>query len=266
LPAAKIEELAGTASANSAYVVGPMVDGAVIPEQPLSAFAAGRFNHVPLINGNVEDEQNFTLAIDEYFESPQKPLTAAQYKTSINTSFAPPNYPAGTAAAVLAQYPVSAYSSAQLAWDREGTDMGICSEHHLDQILGSQIALYTYEFDDQTAPFYFPKMPGFTSLAYHTSDIQYLFPLWSGGPDGIVHQLNAKQKTLSSQLVAAWTNFAWSGNPNGVGNKPWPRYKGTNGLWLRENILPAGLTTTKDSAYSAERHCGFWDKVLGYNS
>ena len=56
------------------------------------------------------------------------------------------------------------------------------AERRIDKLLASQIPVYTYEFDDQTAPFYFPKMPGFLSLAYHTADIQYLFPLWHGGP------------------------------------------------------------------------------------
>jgi para-nitrobenzyl esterase len=68
-------------------------------------------------------------------------------------------------------------------------------------------------------------MPGFIALAYHTADIQYLFPLWHGGPLGIQHTLNKKQTDLSDQLVVAWTNFAWTGNPNGLGNYPWPKYK-----------------------------------------
>lgn len=58
--------------------------------------------------------------------------------------------------------------------------------------------LYGYEFDDRTAPFYFPKLPGFQALAYHTSDIQYLFPLYHGGPapPSVIHQLNKKQQDL----------------------------------------------------------------------
>ncbi len=54
-------------------------------------------------------------------------------------------------------------------------------------------------------------MPGFVALAYHTSDIQYLFPGWSGGPDGIKHSLNNRQMNLSNQLVAAWTKLCLDG-------------------------------------------------------
>jgi para-nitrobenzyl esterase len=266
LPASKVEQLAGTASATSAYVLGPMVDGTVIPTQPLTAYSAGQFNHVPLMNGNVEDEENFSLAITEFFESPRQPLTAAQYESFVNTAYAAPTYPAGTAQKVLNRYPLSAYASPQLAWDRVGTDSGICPERALDQILAPQIPLYAYEFDDQTAPFYFPKMPGFLSLAYHTADIQYLFPGWSGGPDGIQHSLNNKQENLSNELVAAWTNFAWTGNPNGQGNTPWPLYpKGKNkAAWFIENL--STLSTLTDKQYNALRNCDFWDKIVASKS
>jgi len=270
LPASTIEAFAGTASAASTYISGQgIVDGEIVPDQPLKLFANGQFNHMPLINGNVEDEQNFSLAITEYFTSPKNalrtPPTADQYEAYINTTFVPPAYPAGSAPKVLANYPLNAYASPQLAWDRLGTDVGICSERRLDKILASQIPVYAYEFDDQTAPFYFPKMPGFTPLAYHTADIQYLFPLWSGGPDGIQHQLNQKQKALSDQLVTAWTNFAWTGNPNGIGNYPWPKYTIQNNApaWLIEDI-PV-LSTLTDAQYSALRKCDFWDSLVVMN-
>ncbi len=226
LTSAQVEALAGTESAQSPYISSTafgIVDGQIIPDQPLKLFANGQFNHMPLMNGNVEDEQNFSLAITEYYSgTPRTPPTAAQYLTYVKTTYAPPAYPAGTAAKVLARYPLAAYASPQLAWDRLGTDPGLCSERRLYKVLAPQIPVYAYEFDDQTAPFFFPKMPGFISLAYHTADIQYLFPLWHGGPDGIQHPLNRKQTNLSDQLVAAWTNFAWTGNPNGLGNYPWP--------------------------------------------
>ena len=59
------------------------------------------------MNGDVEDEWNFILAITEYFSGPPRvPLTAAQYLSYVNTTYAPPTYPAGTAAKVLAHYPL----------------------------------------------------------------------------------------------------------------------------------------------------------------
>jgi para-nitrobenzyl esterase len=266
LPAAKIEELAGTASTRGKFIAGRgLVDGEIIPDQPLRLFASGRFNHLPLINGNTADEANFGLAITEYFSDTKNarrtPPTAEQYLDYVNTTYMPPAYPDGTPAKVLAVYPLAAFKTPQLAWDRVDTDAGICNQRRLDKILASQIPLYVYEFADKTAPFFFPDMPGMEALAYHTADIQYLFPLWHGGPSGISRPLNPLQAKLADQLVSAWANFARSGNPNGSGNQPWPRY--TAGAeapaWLIQDV--AGLTTLTDAQYSALRHCDFWDSV-----
>jgi para-nitrobenzyl esterase len=190
------------------------------------------------------------------------PQTAAQYLHFVNTHYAPLAYPAGTAARVLARYPLGAYASPQLAFDRLVSDPLICGARSLTKVLAPQVPVYAYEFDDQTAPSYFPKMPGFLWRAAHTSDIQYLFPLWHGGPDGIQHSLNKEQIDLSDQLVAAWTNFARTGNPNGVGNYPWPRYtnSSTEPQWLIQDI-PV-LSTLTDTQYSAIRNCDFWDSVV----
>jgi para-nitrobenzyl esterase len=266
LNAAKVEELAGTASTQGKFISGRgLVDGQIIPDQPLTLFANGRFNHVPLMNGNTADETNFGLAITEYFSNTdnalRSPPTAEQYQNYVNTTYAPPAYPDGTAAKVLAVYPLSAFKSPQLAWDRVGTDSGICNQRRLDKVLAPQIPVYTYEFADKTAPFFFPDMPGMEALAYHTADIQYLFPLWHGGPLGIPHPLNRQQTMLSDQLVSAWANFARTGNPNGSGNNPWPRYTGSADApaWLIQDL--PGLSTLTDAQYAALRHCDFWDSV-----
>ncbi len=265
LTAAQVEALAGTASTASPYVLGPILDGTIIPIQPIDAWNSGAFTHMPLINGNTLDEENFTLAISEYFSGPPRtPITSAQYMSAIASTYVSPPFPAGTSAKILSLYPVGAYSSAQVAWDRAGTDPFLCAERQVDHTLGSQIPVYAYEFDDQTAPFFFPKMPGFVSLAYHTADIQYLFPLWHGGPLGIAHPLNAQQTKLSDELVAAWTNFAATGNPNGVGSTPWPVFpKGTNKPAFLSQNIPV-LSTFTDTQYRAQHHCDFWDSIATY--
>jgi hypothetical protein len=37
-------------------------------------------------------------------------------------------------------------------------------------------------------------------------------------------ELDARKTKLSDQMVSAWTNFANTGNPNGSGNRPWPKF------------------------------------------
>ena len=260
VPASEVEALAGTASAASAYVVGPMLDGTVIPIQPPTAWANGQFTHVPLMNGNVQDEEDFSLAINEYFSHPRQPPTVAQYTTAITNQYSTQAYPPGTAAKVLKLYPVANYPSVQIAWDRAGTDQRICYEMELNQQLATQIPVYAYLFEDQSPPMYFPKMPGFTPLAYHTSDIQFLFPLYHGG-QGTPHPLKGAQITLSNELVTAWTNFAATGNPDGIGNAPWPVYSANPGKSdiLVENVPSLSTETTKQ--FNTAHNCGFWETL-----
>jgi para-nitrobenzyl esterase len=266
LSAAKIEELAGTASAPSKFTISSgIVDGQIVPDEPLTLLKSGRFNRVPLMNGSTKDEMNFFLAITEYWSNRDNalrmPLTAEQYLDDVNTSFVSPAYSDGTAAKVLALYPLTAFRSPQLAWDRVASDTRVCSVRRLDQILAPQIPVYTYEFSDITAPSYFPDMPGMKLEAYHTADIQYLFPLWHGGPRGIQQALNRQQRKLSGQMVSAWANFARAGNPNGTGNRPWPRYAITAGApaWLIEDV--PDFSSLTDRQYSLLHHCAFWDSA-----
>jgi para-nitrobenzyl esterase len=260
VPASEIEALAGTASAASAYVIGPMLDGKVLPVQPPAAWASGQFTHVPLMNGNVQDEENFGLAITEYFANPRKPPTEAQYASTVANAYSAPSYPAGTAEKVMKLYPVANYPSVQIAWDRVGTDPGICAEMALNHLLAKQIPVYAYLFEDQTPPFYFPKLPDFSPLAYHTADIQFLFPLYHGGL-GTPHQLTGSQAALSNQLVSAWTNFAWTGNPDGLGNAPWPVYSANvNASTILVENVPS-LSTETTAQFNTAHNCGFWDSL-----
>jgi para-nitrobenzyl esterase len=276
LTAVQIVTLSGTESANGPYITGPMIDGQILPQGGVGAITSGKFNHMPVMNGVVKDEGNFGIGITEYFSGPpQVPPTAADFTTFVTNTYsgnagpggAPPAYPAGTVAAVLARYPVNAYATPQLALDAVMTDPTACRIRHGTQLFaGAQVPVYAYEFDYQNAPYYFPPMPGFVPLAAHTIDIQFLFPLYHGGPLGIPHELNNKEEDLSDQLVTAWTNFAWTGNPNGLGNSPWPRYKNnqpTKPTYLSENI-PV-LSTLTDAQYSAAHKCDFWDTILLYN-
>jgi para-nitrobenzyl esterase len=129
------------------------------------------------------------------------------------------------------------------------------------------VPTYWYQFNYRDAPYYFPKMPGFTALAAHTIDIPFLFPKWHGGElgvnldqaTGLPRELNGSERDLSNKLVAGWTNFTKSGNPNGSGNSPWP--VGSQRV-LSENI--PSLSTKSAAEYRAYHQCDFWDTILVY--
>jgi para-nitrobenzyl esterase len=269
----EVLQLQGTANSNGPYVTGQMVDGTVIPITPEQAWSTGRFNHMPIMGGNTHDERTFSSGITEYFSGPpQKPLSAEDYTASVTQAYSgnagpgstPPAYPPGTVEKVLAEYPLSNYPSPFLADDAAFTDPGACRGLHVSNLLAKSVPVYSYQFDYRDAPYYFPKMPGFDPLAAHTIDIQFLFPLWHGGELGVPHPLNDAETKLSNELVAAWTNFAASGNPNGSGDTPWPRYVDGSGPYYSENI-PASSTVTAEQ-FATQHHCDFWNSILVYES
>jgi para-nitrobenzyl esterase len=275
LSAARILQIQGTPNANAidptikqSYTTTAFVDGTIVPIQAETAWTTGRYNHMPIMGGSVNDEQNFFTSITEYFSGPpQVALTPAQYTASNN-------------ATVLAQYPLSSYDNNPTeAQNRVSTDQTLCQNLH---VLKAQAAsnkgygVYGYVFAYQHAPYYFPQMSNaydstghFQPLAYHTADIQFVFPGWHGGNLGVnldqttgqPRELQGSEVTLSDQLVAAWTNFAKSGNPNGSGNSPWPKFKANAPTFFQQNTPN---TTESEAQYRANYKCDFWDSILTY--
>ncbi|MGC1302877.1 MAG: carboxylesterase family protein, partial [Caulobacteraceae bacterium] len=261
LPAERVVQLGGTESTPAPYISILIADGQIVPADGLfAAFRNGAFTHMPVMSGTVHDELNFIAAITEYFSGPpMHAITADDFHTLVVG-----NYPGAVASKVFQEYKLADYATPQRAWNAAGTDGLVCPQLTLNRVLAPQVPVYAYEFNDATAPFFFPDMPGFEPMAYHTADIQYLFPLWHGGPKGISHPLNAQQQALSDALVRAWTNFARSGDPNGPGAPEWPVFKpaaGGPGLYLSET-LPASTTMT-DAQFSTDHRCAFWAGATG---
>ena len=104
----------------------------------------------------------------------------------------------------------------------------------------------------------------FQALAYHTADIQFVFPKWHGGNLGVnldqisgqPRELNPGAETvLSDQIVGAWTNFAKTGNPNGPGLPMWPVFTSGTGPFLAQDNPNSTETAAQ---YSNNYHCAFW--------
>jgi para-nitrobenzyl esterase len=169
LSTTRILQLQGTLNADGPYASGILsIDGAVIPRTPDQAFSTGNFNKMPIMGGGTRDELTFISGIAEYFSGPpQTPMTAGQYSTAVSTG-APCQFcvggtmPSGTAA----RYPLAHYNGdPMLAYERVTTDSVRCQEVNVMRRLASQVPIYAYDFTYASAPYYFPKMPGFKPLA-----------------------------------------------------------------------------------------------------
>jgi para-nitrobenzyl esterase len=269
LPAAKIEALAGSASETSPLITNPMVDGTVIPEQEIDLIHAGKFNQMPIMMGTTHDEGNFNSGILQYFKKDRAALNEADYRGYLQRTYggnagaggSPPAYAKNTIDKVLAHYPLKA--GAQMAWDAAHSDMLACRGQYTAEALSAHVPVYMYLFNDRTAQTYFPKMPGFQPLAYHTADIAYVFTGYHGGPNGAPFTLTPAQSQLSDRMVAAWANFARAGNPNASDDKPWPK-------WKKGGDAPAYLLqdnswkTQTNAQFAAAHNCAFWNTLLLY--
>jgi para-nitrobenzyl esterase len=250
-------------------ITNPMVDGTVIPEQEIDLIRAGKFNQMPIMMGTTHDEGNFNAGILQYFKKDRAPLNEADYRGYLQRTYggnagaggSPPAYAKDTIDKILAQYPVKA--GAQMAWDAAHSDMLACRGQYTAEALSAHVPVYMYLFNDRTAQTYFPKMPGFQPLAYHTADIPYIFTGYHGGPNGAPFTLIPAQSQLSDRMVTAWANFARTGNPNASDDKPWPRWKAGDGspaYLLQDN----SWKTQTNAQFAAAHNCAFWNKLLLY--
>jgi len=226
------------------------IDGTILTQPLDSALAAGDFNQVPIIAGTNKDENTLFVGLSELTSG--SALTADGYTDQINSSYG------NNAAAVLAQYPLSDYDAPALAYSAVTTDSGyVCPALRADRLFAAFVPVYAYEFTDRTAPAFAPAV-SFPYGAYHTSEIQYLFPLYHGA-QGTPNELNDAQQALSDDMVSYWTRFADTGDPNTSSTPEWPAYTGDNPKY-QSLELPEPVTGDFQDLDSAH-HCDLWDGI-----
>ncbi|HEX2745934.1 MAG TPA: carboxylesterase family protein [Streptosporangiaceae bacterium] len=119
----------------------PNINSEVLPQTLKTAFAAGEFNRVPIINGTNHDEWRLFVALSELEGSP---VTAANYQSMISSTL---GVPASAAAAIAAEYPLSAYPSPAVALGAVGTDaIFACPALTIDQTVSKFVPAFAYVF------------------------------------------------------------------------------------------------------------------------
>jgi para-nitrobenzyl esterase len=258
LPAAAIEQLAGSeATGPSRFLTTVINDGQIVPSGAASAFAENRFTPMPIMNGTVRDEGGLFTGIEMYGtgQPPWRTITQDSVDGMVRAVYG------ANAEGILKRYPAERYATAQLRSNAIQSDAFVCKAQHATHLLAGKVPLYVYEFRDRTAPTYLPEMPGYVAQAFHTAELQYLFPGFHG--TGVKRDLSAKQKRLSDRMVIAWANFMRTGNPNGKGDKPWPEYEPKRQAYLAFDA--SGLSTISDREFSVAHQCDEWEGVLTYN-
>jgi para-nitrobenzyl esterase len=201
---------------------GANVDGFLFVKDPRETFANGEQSHVPLLAGWNADESRAGIVLSD-----PKP-TAASFTAQTRTRFG------DHADAILSVYPASTDDEAIESAAALGSDMFIgFSTWKWLEVHGQtgQSPVYRYSFDRKIPVAPDTKINGKPATAKdvgarHAGEIEYVF----GQLDSVPKVTwDKSDRALSDQMMSYWSNFAKSGDPNGSGLPPWPRYEKSSG-------------------------------------
>jgi para-nitrobenzyl esterase len=229
----------------------PNVDGAVIPQAPAAAIKAGKFNKVPVIEGTNRNEGTLFVLLAVFATGNAIPLNTFTYDAAISEIFG------SNAAKVEREYPVSSKNTADTQLSAVLTDWGFsCAANTTDGLLSADTPTFSYEFADPNPP----ALPGITETPpdftlgdNHGSELAYVF---QGLLNGETISLTSAQLGLSNQMIAYWTNFAKTGNPNASGVPNWPQFSTSNNDF--QSLTSAGSGPAAITTFSTEHLCSFW--------
>jgi para-nitrobenzyl esterase len=208
LRALPAEALQASKGSNSIRFV-PVVDGAVLAEDPAAAMAGGRTAKVPMLAGFTADEGS---ALGKDYGSSDPGHLAELLRESFGSladRFAS-LYPSGTpeersAANILVRQDRGL--AALDAWARARQAAGAPP-------------LFAYRFNHVE-----PGPDSAKWRAFHSSEIPYVFGTLDAAPE---RAFTAADRALSEQLQGYWSNFVKTGDPNGEGLPLWPKFDAAN--------------------------------------
>ncbi len=234
--------------------ISPVVDGRTIPLGPAQALAAGKFQHIPVINGSNHDEYRYMVGFQRWAtKSPA--MTAQQYFAQVKGQFG------ASAAEVLNRYTVKDFGQPEYAYAAVLSDfIFVCNTHLLNAQMAPYTTVYEYELRDPHAPTATePKVPGFSFGSAHTTDLPYLFPAFNVAlfhPHG-PPPLTPTQRMLRTEIQSFWTNLARDGAPAGPSTGHWLAFNKSSGVkGLYPDADPISQTFPRD------HHCAFWSQIL----
>ncbi len=193
--------------------MAPIVDGWVIPDDPMTIFKQGKQNDVPLIIGCNRDEATmFTMTT-------RLPTTPEAFTESITSQFD------AHAEAFNAVYPVTDRKSIRKAVNALFGDLVFVAPARF-------VARNMGNVPSQAYLYHFNKVPPGTSGmmlgAHHGAEIPYVF-----GQMDLAPKITDDDLRTTETMMDYWVHFAATGNPNRKGLPAWPAYDAESDGWLR---------------------------------
>jgi para-nitrobenzyl esterase len=210
LRAVSAERIVDATNADTAWSGDIIVDGWVMPDQPVRLFDAGRVARVPVLLGSNADEmRSLADAMPVHDLDGYGSRLVREYGIE--------------APLVRAQYPASDTAMAErqlfaLTTDQEfGAPARALTRAAARRGDGAYLYYFTHVI---------PTSQGARLGAFHTGEMPFVFGSEPGWPHG------AGDARLRDVVSGYWVQFVATGNPNRSGLPPWPRYDSTGGEYL----------------------------------
>ncbi|MDP3236067.1 MAG: carboxylesterase family protein [Myxococcales bacterium] len=214
---------------------GPVIDGVVVPDHPMTLIRQGKQHGVPVILGTNADETSRMVPLVR---------TDAEYRAAVTAQ-----YGAALANRVLVQYPSARFSSPRVALIALTTDATwTCPTRRLARALESTqpAPVYRYFFTWRA-----PGPAGAVVGSTHGLEIPFIFrtfgALTGTAPD-------AAALSLSDAMQASWVSFASTGVPTSP--VVWPRLPSGGDAALELGTPIAAMTGVRTA------DCDFIDSLV----
>jgi para-nitrobenzyl esterase len=227
----------------------PVVDGMVIPDDPITLVKQGKTAQVDLLLGtNLNEGTLFT---------PVKNYTTAEYHAIADRAFG------ALGEKVLAQYPLDLFPQPQTGWSLAqitGDYEFVCAATRLLRMYKTANKKYQYVWKHIPS---FVKCPGFFCHyvgmgVYHSSELFFVFNYEPFG-----NKFTPQEQLLSDTMVQYWTSFARDSTPVATTSiaKEWPQYAYNAGSPdLGQSFMSLNLTLDVETRFQ-QNWCDFWDSV-----
>lgn len=223
----------------------PVVDGRVLTATIPGSFRSGRFNRVPVINGNTGDEGTILVMFSHEYRF--KPLQPDDYEKRIRYLVGDN---ADAIAKLKARYPLEHFPDpgAALA-ELFGDGYMVCNVQQASQAMAPWTPVYGYTFTYPDAAFILPERRALK--AFHGAELQFVFH----GPMGwFEQQFTGDELALTHAMMDYWSQFAHSGNPNKPGLPAWPLFAGSRQQLLFDRQLSVSAAFKRET-------CAFWQEL-----
>jgi para-nitrobenzyl esterase len=189
-------------------IVGPNVDGWLLPESAESLLGSGRENKVPMLLGSNSDEGQHII---------RSALSARDYVERARTAYGE------DAKEFLVLYPSDSDDSAKVSQQHQFADQAALAERALaDDVVrgGANAFLYYFSYLDTGGYNSEPSALGLKLGADHGAELPYVFGLLNRWKSAVPES----DLKLENVVMSYWTNFVKTLDPNGSGVLVWKSF------------------------------------------